>query len=107
MSLFSTLFGPDINELVAQARQAPHGVLVDVRTAEEYREGHIESARNIPLASLGTAIRRQVRDTATPLFVYCLSGARSAQAVRELRRLGYEQVTDLGGVNRWSGPLAR
>lgn len=39
------------------------------------------------------------------LFVYCLSGARSAQACRVLGQLGYSNVTDMGGITRWSGPV--
>lgn len=107
MSLFSAFFGPDINEPVAQAQQVPGHILLDVRSADEYRGGHIEGARNAPLSTLAVTAPRQVPDKHAPLYVYCLSGARSAQAVRELRRMGYEHVTDVGGINRWSGALER
>lgn len=42
MSLFSSFFGPNINELAAQARDTPDSIVIDVRTPDEYREGHIE-----------------------------------------------------------------
>ena len=42
-----------------------------------------------------------------PIYAYCLSGARSAQACRELERQGYTNAVNMGGIGNWSGPLAR
>lgn len=52
MSLFSSFFGPNINELAAQARDTPGSIVIDVRTPDEYREGHIEGALSVPLVSV-------------------------------------------------------
>ena len=46
-----------------------------------------------------------VEDRNTPLFVYCYSGARSSYAVSALRRMGYQQVTNIGGINRYRGKV--
>ncbi len=107
MSLFSGIFGPGIDELAVQARETPGSVVIDVRTPEEYRDGHIEGALCIPLASIPATASTRLPDKSAPIFAYCLSGARSAQAVRELERQGYANVVNMGGIGRWSGPLVR
>lgn len=107
MSLFSGIFGPSINELAVQARETPGSVMIDVRSPEEYRDGHIEGALSIPLVSIPVTAAKRLPDKSAPIFAYCLSGARSAQAVRELERQGYTNVVNMGGIGRWSGPLAR
>ena len=47
------------------------------------------------------------RDINAPLYVYCQSGARSGQAVSMIREMGYKNVTNIGGVNRYKGKLVR
>ena len=71
-----------------------------MRTPEEYRAGHIPGAQNLPLDRLSAASA----PAGAPLFVYCHSGARSAQARRILERAG-RTVTDLGGLMGYRGPL--
>lgn len=107
MSLFSGIFGPDINELAVQARETPGSVMIDVRTPEEYHDGHIEGALCLPLVSIPSTAPMRLPDKSAAIFAYCLSGARSAQAVRELGRQGYTNVFNMGGIGRWSGPLVR
>ena len=75
-------------------------LLLDVRTPEEYRDGHLPGAKNLPLDRLDTI----AEPAGSPLFVYCRSGARSAQAKARLARAGYS-VTDLGGLLGYRGPL--
>lgn len=104
MSLLASLFGgPDINDAVAEARATDSAVLIDVRTPDEFAEGHIEGAVNIPLDRIGHA--RVAPTTAAPLFVYCASGARSDRACRELARRGYTAARNIGGIGRWRGPV--
>jgi len=76
--------------------------IVDVREAVEWSGplGHIESAKFIPLAEL--AKRAGELDREKPIVTVCRSGARSAQAVVILQRLGFAQVANLaGGMIRW------
>lgn len=75
--------------------------LIDVRTAREWNEGHIEGAANVPLSQLADRIDEIPSDG--PLVVYCSSGYRSAIASSLLRRAGLqEEVTDLvGGLGAW------
>ena len=73
---------------------------------EEYADGHIPESRNLPLQTLGrTELLPPARET--PLFVYCLSGVRSRQAAGLLRRMGYTDVTDLGGICNYRGKVVK
>lgn len=81
-------------------RETPDAVLLDVRTPEEYRSGHVPGAANLPLDRLGELNLPKNR----PIFAYCLSGARSAQACAWLKRKGYE-ATNLGGIGGYRGLL--
>lgn len=108
MGFFESLFGggADINEEMQRAESVGDHAVIDVRSADEYAAGHVPGAVNIPLDRIRTA-RTPYPNLSLPLFVYCLSGARSARACTELRILGYENVTDMGGINRWSGSIAK
>ncbi|HJD22706.1 MAG TPA: rhodanese-like domain-containing protein [Firmicutes bacterium] len=92
----------DINQGVAEWESTKGAVLLDVRTKEEYADSHIKGSVNVPLNELET-IRRVVPDKATPIFVYCLSGGRSASAAAYLKRSGYSHVYDIGGINSYRG----
>ena len=69
-------------------------LIVDVRTEEEYKEGHIEGSLNIPLDEIGKAISWLQKDV--PTVVVCASGSRSAHAVMVLKANGYEKVYNGG-----------
>jgi phage shock protein E len=81
-----------------QSNNTPH-LLLDVRTPEEFADGHIAGAVNIPLAELGNQLSQVPRDI--PVIVYCRSGSRSAQAATLLRDSGYTNVLDMGGIVAW------
>lgn len=81
----------------------PDAYLLDVRTPEEYAEGHIEDADLIPVERLRDRADELPEDTDTPIFVYCRTGSRSAQASEILVDLGYENVHNLeGGIVAWT-----
>ena len=80
-------------------------ILVDVRTVEEFREGHIKESINIPLDQLTQRIERVVSNKKTTIFVVCRSGNRSAQASDVLVSLGYQSIVDIGSVFSWPQPL--
>lgn len=91
---------PALSEGLEQYRNTSGAVLLDVRTPEEYRDGHVPGAVNLPLDRLAEGELPQDR----PVFAYCLSGARSAQACAWLKRRGYEAV-NLGGIGGYRGVL--
>ena len=82
--------------------------LIDVReTAELRASGKAKGAVHIPLSLIPLKADPSTPDCEKslsrdrPVFVYCASGARSAMAAQALTRLGYGQVTNLGGLNAW------
>jgi rhodanese-related sulfurtransferase len=80
-------------------------LLLDVRTQAEFDQGHIAGAVLNPFDALDTMFREQ--DKFRPIVVYCRSGNRSSTALRTLTRMGYTNVSDFGGINRWRGSLVR
>lgn len=106
MGMFDFLRTADINDGVADYKKTKGSVLLDVRTEEEYREGHIEGSINLPLGRINE-IGGIVKDKDTPLFVHCLSGARSGQAVSYLKQSGYTNVKNIGGIGSYRGKVVR
>ncbi len=104
MGLFDALMGPDINQGIEEWKKTPGAVLVDVRTPEEYRQGHVPGSVNVDLNVI-QRIADKVPEKDTPLFVHCLSGARSRQAAAALQQMGYSSVKNIGGINRYKGNL--
>lgn len=106
MGLFDFLKHTDINQGVAEFQQTAGAVLVDVRTPEEYRDGHVPGSINVPLQQIED-IELEVAEKGTPLYVYCRSGARSRQAAALLKEMGYEDVHNIGGILDYQGKVAR
>ncbi len=75
-------------------------IIVDVRTLEEYNEGHIENAILIPNESI-TSAPQELSDKDATILVYCRSGNRSADASKKLVDLGYTNIYDFGGIIDW------
>ena len=98
MGLFDFLRSPDINQGLKDYSAVPGAVLLDVRTPQEYREGHV------PLQSREQAAG-VISDKSTPVFVYCYSGSRSSQAVSRLIKMGYQNVKNIGGIASYSGKV--
>ncbi len=102
MGFFDFLRGPDINQGVKEFQAASGAVLLDVRTPDEYREGHIPGSQNVPLQSIDK-VKRIVDNKHTPIFVHCLSGGRSRQAAMMLGQMGYTNVKNIGGISAYTG----
>ena len=82
---------------IAAEVQSGKAKLLDVRTPEEYTAGHFPGASNVPVQDVAAgSLPRTPKDT--PVYVYCRSGNRSAEAARLLQMAGYTAVTDLGGL---------
>ena len=94
------------HSLLKQYQNQPEAILLDVRQPDEYARGHVPGARSVPLQKLRD-FSLEVTDKDTPIYVYCLSGARSARAVRALRGVGFTAVTDLGGISSYQGELEK
>ncbi|BAU74985.1 rhodanese-like domain-containing protein [Metapseudomonas furukawaii] len=81
----------------ARQRITQGGLLLDVRSGEEYAEGHIEGAYNLPAEELAKQIARLQPDKQAPILCYCRGGNRGALAADELQRLGYANVASIEG----------
>jgi rhodanese-related sulfurtransferase len=91
-----------VNDLAAELEANPDLFLVDVRTADEYAEGFIEGAINIPISELTQHLDLLPAKDA-PIVVVCGSGHRSAVAMTALNLLGYTNVRSmLSGMNAWT-----
>ena len=106
MGFFDFLKQPDINKGVADYRNTEGAILVDVRTPQEYREGHIPGSKNVPLQQLDK-ISAVTDNKDAPMFVYCYSGARSRQATAILQHMGYANVNNIGGIAAYQGKVER
>ena len=106
MGFFYFLKQPEVNQGVKDYKNTAGAVLLDVRTPEEYSEGHIPDSKNVPLQTLDK-VRSVVENKDTELFVYCYSGARSRQAVAALRQMGYTKVNNIGGISSYRGKVER
>lgn len=73
-------------------------IIIDVRTAAEYANDHLDLAINIPVEFIYGEIKKQNLDYKTPIMVYCASGSRSKLAKVLLERLGYTNVIDGGAL---------
>ena len=106
MSLLNIFKRADINVGVDEFRNTPNAVLIDVRTKEEYKDGHIEGSINIPLQNI-YSVQTVITDLDKPIFVHCLSGGRSAQATSVLKSMGYRNVENIGGISSFRGEIVR
>jgi rhodanese-related sulfurtransferase len=102
MGMFDFFKKNDINEGVRRYASTDNAVLLDVRSPQEYRQGHIPESMNVPLQDLEDVV--SVAED-TPLFVYCYSGARSRQAAAQLRDMGYSNVHNIGGIATYEGQI--
>ncbi|WKY45253.1 rhodanese-like domain-containing protein [Eubacteriaceae bacterium ES2] len=81
-------------------------VLVDVREDSEYAQGHIPGSINLPLSRIDQA-QKFLKNRDATIFVYCLSGGRSSRAAEYLLKIGYSDVTNIGGISTWPYEIER
>jgi len=92
----------DVDNAQAQQLIAKGVRIIDVRTAEEYRTGHLDGAENVPVDSISGTASGWSRDK--PILVYCATGARSAIATQWLAANGFRKVYNLKeGIAAWNG----
>ena len=76
-------------------------IILDVRTAEEFVEGHIENAVLLDYEDVKSKAHVVLPDKEQLILVYCRSGRRSKIASEELVKLGYTNVKEFGGIIDW------
>ena len=102
MSIIDYFRKEDINAGIKEYRQTKGAMLVDVRTAEEYRSGHIPSAHNFPVENVKD-IARLIPKKDTPVYLYCQSGRRAVRARDKMKSMGYTNVQAIGGIENYKG----
>ena len=78
-------------------------IILDVRESDEYYQGHIKNAINLPVENIETIDL----DKDKTIYVYCASGNRSKMATNELIDMGYTDVYDMGGINNYPYELEK
>lgn len=82
-------------------------ITLDVRTVEEYGQGHIEGAQLLPLDTIQAGELGTIPDKDQVILIYCRSGNRSGQAAKILVDAGYTNIYDFGGINDWPYELVQ
>ena len=86
----------------AAALKLPGTTIIDVRTPEEFAQGHLPGAINIDIASADFGARVAALDPSAPYAVYCRSGNRSATALAQMASVGITGTYHLGGgIGAW------
>lgn len=96
----------DLAQGLTEYEKTPGAVLLDVRTPEEYANGHVAGSRNLPLQTI-MHVEDEIPEKDTPVFVYCQSGGRSRRAAAFMEKIGYSNVKNIGGVAGYNGQLEK
>ena len=109
MGYYDELPEIDIDLMLEETRLISNKVIVDVRTPEEFREGHVPGAINIEVSLCARKNRPYIEsiltDKSAHIYMYCFSGARSGMASAFLRQMGYDRAENIGGFEGYTGPV--
>ena len=95
------------DEAIQIMKQESDYIILDVRRPDEFAEGHIPNAINIPNESIGTTEIPQLPLKNQLILVYCRSGRRSKKASEKLVALGYTNIVEFGGILDWTGETVK
>lgn len=82
-------------------------IILDVRTEEEFAEGHIPGAVNVANEDIISNPPEELPDRNQIIFVYCRSGRRSKEAASKLAAMGYDHIIECGGILDWTGDVEK
>ena len=82
-------------------------IILDVRRPDEYAEGHIPGAINVPNEEIGTTEIAELPNKSQLILVYCRSGRRSKEASEKLVKLGYTNIVEFGGIQDYKGEIEK
>jgi thioredoxin 1 len=93
----------DVNtENFHQLIEKGDGIIIDVRTSQEFNSGHIIDATNIDFYSDDFTDKLKIVRKDVPIYVYCRSGGRSSSAADKMEKLGFTKVYNMiGGIGSW------
>ena len=96
-----------MDEIVQIMNENKNYIILDVRTIAEYNEGHIPNAICIPNETIGNNTINELSDKEQLILIYCRSGNRSKQAAEKLKKLGYTNLIEFGGIIDWKGEIVK
>ena len=96
-----------MSEAVKMMETEKNYIILDVRRADEFAEGHIPGAINVANEVIGTEEIPELPDKAQLILVYCRSGRRSKEASEKLVKLGYTNIVEFGGILDWTGEIEK
>ena len=91
------LWNEPISQFEAEQLISNGAIMVDVREPNEYGDGHIPGAINVPLSTVEGSKELQGKS----VILYCRSGMRSLDAMKKLQKKGHKEVYNFGGKDRW------
>ena len=96
-----------MDEAVKMMKDEKNYIILDVRRPDEFAEGHIPGAINVPNEEIGTAEIAELPDKSQLILVYCRSGRRSKEASEKLVKLGYTNIVEFGGILDYKGEIEK
>ena len=93
------------DEAMQMMQEQTDYLIVDVRRPDEFAEGHIAGAINVPSDDITDGMPELLPDKDQTLLIYCRSGNRSKEASKKLADIGYTNVYEFGGINTWEGEI--
>lgn len=93
------------DEALKMMQEQTDYLIVDVRRPDEFAEGHIAGAVNVPNEEITDEMPELLPDNDQLLLIYCRSGNRSKEASQKLADIGYTNVYEFGGINTWEGEI--
>jgi rhodanese-related sulfurtransferase len=98
------------DEAMQMMQEQTDYLIVDVRRPDEFAEGHIPGAINVPVEAINTAedaaeLSGDLPDQDQILLIYCRTGRRSKEASKKLAEMGYTGIYEFGGIATWEGEV--
>lgn len=90
----------DINQVLSS-----NEYLIDLRSETEFKEGRIPNSINVPFLFIKDWAKNNIRSHHSRIYLYCQNGAKSVLAATTLKKMGYSDVIDMGGLNAYRGNL--
>ena len=95
------LKGEELNKIEKDDKEKEKYLVIDVRDAKEYKEGHVKHAINIPHTDIEKEAERISAWKEKPVVVYCNTGKKSKEAAEKLTKAGFKDVSDAKGVKEY------
>ena len=96
-----------MDEAVKMMKDEKNYIILDVRRPDEYAEGHIPGAINVPNEDIDTSDIAELPNKSQLILVYCRSGRRSKEAAAKLVKLRYTNIVEFGGILDYKGEIEK